>query len=422
MLDLKFIRENSDIVRQNIINKNEKTNIENLIELDEKRRLNISEAQDLKNQRNVVSKEIAELKKAKLESDDKIKAMKEVSGKIKALDDELSKIEQNIQDIQLYIPNMAHPSVPFGKTAEDNKEIRTWGTPKEQTVKMDHIEIAKQFGIIDFERAAKISGSGFAVYTGKGAKLERALLNFFLDFHTMKSGYEEVMTPFIVNRKSMIGTGQIPKLEEDMYRIENDDFYLIPTAEVPITNLHSKEIFKSGELPKKYCGYSPCFRREAGSYGKDTKGLLRVHQFNKVELVKYVEPEKSYNELEGLVMDVESVLQALELPYRVILLCTGDTSFASAMTYDIEVWSPAEKKWLEVSSCSNFESFQARRANIRYKPNHDSKPVFVHTLNGSGLATPRIMIAILENYIKGSNSILIPEVLREYCKFDNIEK
>ena len=305
MLDIKFIRENIDSVRQNIINKNEKTNIDNLIELDEKRRLNISESQDLKNQRNVVSKEIAELKKEKFEADDKIKAMKEVSGKIKALDDELSKIEQNIKDIQLYIPNMAHPSVPVGKTAEDNKEIRTWGTPKEQTVKMDHIEIAKQFGIIDFERAAKISGSGFAVYTGEGAKLERALLNFFIDFHTMKSGYEEVMTPFIVNRESMIGTGQIPKLEEDMYRIENDDFYLIPTAEVPITNLHSKEIFKSGELPKKYCGYSPCFRREAGSYGKDTKGLLRVHQFNKVELVKYVEPDKSYNELDELVMDVE---------------------------------------------------------------------------------------------------------------------
>ena len=420
MLDLKFIRENIELVRQNIVNKNEKANVDDIVTLDEKRRQNIQAAQDLKNLRNVVSKEIAEQKKAKQNADDKITAMKEVSDKIKVLDEELASIEQGILDIQIYIPNMLHSSVPIGKTAEENQVIRTWGEPKPK-IDIDHIEIAKQFGIIDFDRAAKISGSGFAVYTSLGAKLERALINFFLDYNTNVSGYKEVMTPFMVSRESMIGTGQIPKLEEDMYRIENENFYLIPTAEVPITNLHSNEILKPDELPIKYCGYSPCFRREAGSYGKDTKGLLRVHQFNKVEMVKYTKPEKSYNELEGLVSDVEKLLQLLELHYRVVLLCSGDTSFSSAKTYDLEVWSPAEQKWLEVSSCSNFESFQARRANIRFRPSHDAKPEFVHTLNGSGLATPRIMVAVIENYLKG-NEIVVPEVLRKYTGFDIIQK
>jgi seryl-tRNA synthetase len=422
MLELKFIRENVEAIRQNIINKNEKANIDSIVQLDEKRRGIIQEGQELKNQRNVVSKEIADLKKNKQPAEDKIVAMKEVSDKIKLLDDELSKIEQGIKDIQLIIPNMLHESVPVGKTVDDNIVIRTWGTPKVMTTKKDHIEISKEFGIIDFERATKISGSGFAVYTNKGAKLERSLINFFLDSHTQNSGYTEVMTPFMVSRESMTGTGQIPKLEDDMYKIEKDDFYLIPTAEVPITNLFAKEMIKIDDLPKKMCGYSPCFRREAGSYGKDTKGLLRVHQFNKVELVKYTEPEKSYDELEILVKDVEKLLQALELPYRVILLCSGDTSFSSAKTYDLEVWSPAEEKWLEVSSCSNFEDFQARRANIRYRPNHDAKPEYVHTLNGSGLATPRIMVAILENYFHEDGYILVPEVLKSYLKINKIEK
>ncbi|MFH1051825.1 MAG: serine--tRNA ligase [bacterium] len=420
MLDLKFIRENIDLVRQNIINKNEKANVDEIVQLDEKRRQNIQTAQDLKNLRNVVSKEIAELKKAKQNADDKISAMKDVSDKIKELDEQLAVIEQSILDIQRFIPNMLHSSVPIGKTAEDNIVIRTWGEPKPK-IDIDHIEIAKQFGIIDFDRATKISGSGFAVYTNLGAKLERALINFFLDHNTNISGYKEVMTPFMVNRESMIGTGQIPKLEEDMYKIENDNFYLIPTAEVPITNLHSNEILRNDDLPVKYCGYSPCFRREAGSYGKDTKGLLRVHQFNKVEMVKFVNPENSFDELEELVSDVEKLLQALGLHYRVILLCSGDTSFSSAKTYDIEVWSPAEQKWLEVSSCSNFESFQARRANIRYRPGHDLKPEFVHTLNGSGIATPRIMVALVENYYNGSE-IKIPEVLQKYTNFDSISK
>ncbi|OGU10296.1 MAG: serine--tRNA ligase, partial [Ignavibacteria bacterium GWA2_35_8] len=267
---------------------------------------------------------------------------------------------------------------------------------------------------------AKVSGSGFYFYTGKGAALERALINFMLDFHISKHGYTEIYSPFIVNKASMQGTGQIPKLAEDMYLAEKDELYLIPTAEVPLTNYYANEILSIEQLPSKFCGYSPCFRREAGSYGKETRGLQRVHQFNKVELVKIVEPEKSYNELESLVIDVEEVLQALDIPYRVILLCTGDTSFSSAKTYDIEVWSPADEKWLEVSSCSNFESFQARRAGIRYKPAPNEKPEFVHTLNGSGLATPRLMISLLENYINENGNIIIPDALKPFLKFDKI--
>ncbi|MFA6571222.1 MAG: serine--tRNA ligase, partial [Bacteroidota bacterium] len=267
----------------------------------------------------------------------------------------------------------------------------------------------------------KVSGSGFAYYTGRGATLERALINFFLESNTSR-GYKEIMTPFIVNTEAMVGTGQIPKLAEDMYLAEKDGLYLIPTAEVPITNFHSKETLKVEDLPIKYCGYSPCFRREAGSYGKDTRGLLRVHQFNKVELVKFVEPQNSYNELELLVADVEQLLKALKLTYRVILLCTGDTSFGSAKTYDLEVWSPAEQKWLEVSSCTNFEAFQAKRAGMKYKPTPNSKPEYVHTLNGSALATPRIMVAILDNYLQADGSLLVPDVLQKYCGFDRITK
>lgn len=418
MLDLKFIRENIDLVNQNIQNKNESSDANGIMELDKKRREIITEAEQLKNQRNTVSKEIAMLKKNKENADDKIKAMKEVSEKIKQLDEDARQVDEDLNAILLTIPNIAHESVPVGKSEDDNIEIRTWGSPKIEKTP-DHIEISKKLGLIDFERGAKVSGAGFAFYTGKGARLERALLNFMLDFHT-GNGYEEIMPPFIVNRNSMVGTGQIPKLEEDMYQAEKDGMYLIPTAEVPITNFHSKEMLKAEDLPIKKCGYSPCFRREAGSYGKETRGFLRVHQFNKVELVKFVEPATSYDELESIVVDVEKILQALELPYRVIVLATGDTSFASAKTYDLEVWSPGEQKWLEVSSCSNFVDFQARRAGIRYKPTSDSKPEFVHTLNGSGLATPRIMVALLENYIQDDGSLKIPEALKKYCGFDII--
>lgn len=420
MLEPKFIRENSELVAQNIRNKNEKADVGEILALDERRRAIITEVEKLKNQRNVVSKEIAVLKKDKLDADDKIAAMKDVSDKIKELDDETREIEEKQLNLLLTIPNMLHESVPVGKTADDNIEIRSWGNPITERIEKDHIQISRELGILDFERGAKVAGAGFAYYVGKGAALERALINFFLDYHTSKHNYKEMMTPFIVNREAMTGTGQIPKLAEDMYYIDKDELYLIPTAEVPITNFHSGEMLKAEDLPIYYCGYSPCFRREAGSYGKDTRGFLRVHQFNKVEMVKFSKPEDSFGELELLVKDVEDLLQALKLPYRVILLCSGDTSFSSAKTYDLEVWSPAEQKWLEVSSCSNFMDFQARRASIRFKPDPASKPLFVHTLNGSGLATPRILVALIENYYR-DGKIEIPEVLRKYCGFDIID-
>jgi seryl-tRNA synthetase len=416
---LKVIRENPESVKQNIINKNESANVDPILELDEKRRAIIQEADQLKNQRNVVSKEISQLKKNKEDASDKIVAMKEVSDRIKRLDEELKQTEEKMEELLLGIPNMLHLSVPIGKTVEDNIEIRRWGTPGK--AEKNHIELAASLGILDFERASKISGSGFAAYVGKGATLERALLSFMLDMHIMDHGYTEVFTPMIVNKKAMMGTGQIPKLADDMYHVEKDDFYLIPTSEVPITNFYANEMLKPELLPIKLTGYSACFRREAGSYGKDTRGLLRLHQFNKVEMVKFSLPEDSYKELELLVSDAESILKALGLPYRVILLCSGDTSFSSAKTYDIEVWSPAEENWLEVSSCSNFEAFQAKRANIRFKRTPQDKPEFVHTLNGSGLATSRLMVAILEHYQTPEGKVNIPEPLKPYCKFDVID-
>lgn len=415
---LKIIRENPDLVKQNIINKNESATVDPILELDEKRRAIIQEADQLKNTRNVVSKEISQLKRNKEDASEKINAMKEVSDKIKSLDEDLKQTEEEMQEHLIRIPNMLHLSVPIGKSAEDNIEIRRWGTPGK--TEKNHIELANSLGILDFERATKISGSGFAAYIGKGATLERALLSFMIDLHIINHGYTEIFTPMIVNKQSMTGTGQIPKLADDMYHVEKDDFYLIPTSEVPITNFYSNEMLKPELLPIKLCGYSACFRREAGSYGKETRGLLRLHQFNKVEMVKFSLPEDSYKELELLVSDAEAVLKALELPYRVILLASGDTSFSSAKTYDLEVWSPAEENWLEVSSCSNFEAFQAKRANIRFKRTPQDKPEFVHTLNGSGLATSRLMVAILEHYQTPEGKVIIPDALRPYCKFDVI--
>ncbi|HOK14831.1 MAG TPA: serine--tRNA ligase [Candidatus Kapabacteria bacterium] len=420
MLDLKFVRDNIELVRQNIINKNESADVTEIPRLDEKRRSVIQEVERLKNLRNVVSKEIAELKKQKQPADDKIEEMRVVSDKIKELDDELRNIEEAIQQVLIRIPNMVHESVPIGKSAEENKVVRSWGELKPQKIKKDHLQIAKELGIIDFERGAKVTGGGFAFYVGKGAKLERALINFMINYHIEHHGYTELMPPFVVNRNSMFGTGQLPKMAEDMYHDETDDIYLIPTAEVPITNYHSNEILRGEDLPIKYAGYSPCFRREAGSYGKETRGFLRVHQFNKVEMVNFTKPEESYERLEGLVGEAEAILKALGLPYRVILLCSGDTSFSSAKTYDLEAWASGEEKWLEVSSCSNFEDFQARRAQIRFKRTPDAKPEFVHTLNGSGLATSRIMVAILENYLQEDGHVLVPEVLRPFCGFDVI--
>lgn len=422
MLDLKFIRENIDAVRTNTLNKNEKGNVDAILELDEKRRAIIQEVESLKNVRNVVSKEIGELKKSGQNADDKVAAMKEVSDKIKSQDEELAAIEEEIRQIVLRLPNITDERVPVGKSADDNITVRTWGAPFIQPVKRNHIDIARELNIIDFERGAKVSGGGFAFYRGKGAKLERALINFMIDYHLEHHGYTELLPPFIVNEKSMYGTGQLPKMAEDMYFAQEDGMYLIPTAEVPITNYHYDDMLSPEDLPVKYCGYSPCFRREAGSYGKEVRGFLRVHQFNKVEMVNFSAPENSKDQLEILVSEAEDIVKALGLHYRVLLLCTGDTSFSSAMTYDIEVWSPGEEKWLEVSSCSNFTDFQARRANIRFKRTQQSKPEFVHTLNGSGLATSRIMVAMLEQYTNEDGSFTVPETLRSYTKFDTIVK
>lgn len=420
MLDLKFIRENIDLVRQNVQNKNESANVDVILEIDEQRRKIIQEVEKLKNLRNVVTKEIADLKKSGANADDKIAEMKGVSDKIKELDEDLRKTEEELNLIVTRIPNMAHETVPVGKSENDNKTVRTWSEKKIMPEKKDHIAIAKELGIIDFERGAKVSGAGFSFYVGKGAKLERALISYMLDMHIDNHGYTELMPPFLVNSASMYGTGQLPKMAEDMYHAQVDDMYLIPTAEVPLTNFHNGDMLKVEELPYKYCGYSPCFRREAGGYGKEVHGCLRVHQFNKVELVNFSLPENSYNQLEHLVTEAEDILKGLDLPYRVLLLCTGDTSFSSAKTYDLEVWAPGEEKWLEVSSCSNFEDFQARRANIRFKRRSDAKPEFVHTLNGSALATSRIMVAILENNYTAEGRVVVPEVLRKYTGFDII--
>lgn len=418
MLDINIIRENPDYVKQSIANKNSTIDIDKLLSIDENRRKIINEVETLKALRNKVTQEIAEAKKNKENAQSKIDEMRKVSANIKELDGTLSEIELEFHNLLLQIPNIADVSVPIGKSEKDNIIIKTIG--ETTTVdKPDHLEIARRLGILDFERGAKVSGSGFAFYTGKGAALERALINFFLDENTSR-GYYEMMTPFMVNEDSMRGTGQLPKMAEDMYYMQEDNMYMIPTAEVPLTNFHRDDMIPYNELNKQICGYSPCFRREAGSYGKDVRGFLRVHQFNKVELVKFTKPEDSWIELDKMVADVENLLVKLGFTYRLNQLCTGDTSFASAKTIDLEVWSEGEKNWLEVSSCSNFIDFQARRANIRFKRAADSKPEFVHTLNGSGLATPRILVALLEKYYDGEK-VNIPECLHPYLRFESIE-
>ncbi len=424
MLDLKFIRENPEKVKEGIRNKNEKDNIDEILSLDKKRRENLQKAEELKAKRNKTSQEIGKIMKAGGNADEIKAEMKNVSDEIKALDDEVRNIEENLNDLLAWTCNLPHESVPVGKSAEDNVEARKWqpeGFSFENSFKkLDHVELGKKHNILDFERGAKISGSGFPVYVGKGATLERALINYMLDVHINEHSYTEIMPPFLVNRDSMKGTGQIPKMEEDMYNCEKDDLFPIPTAEVPITNLHRGEILEDEILPINYVGYSACFRREAGSYGKDSKGFLRVHQFNKVEMVKFVKPETSYDELENLVSDAEDILKALNVPYRILTLCTGDLSFSAAKCYDIETWSPAEEKWLEASSCSNFESFQGRRANIRFRNAETKKMEFVHTLNGSGLATSRLMVSLLENNQTEDGKIIVPDVLRKYTGYDVI--
>ena len=411
MLDIKFIRNNIELVRQAISNKNEKADLDKLLEIDEQRRQLQFAFDNLKAHQNSVSALIAQKKKTGENIENELKAMTKTAEEIKALSAQLSIVNGELEKLLLTIPNIPQEDVPVGKDESANKIIKIWGEPKQFSfTPKDHLELAIQNKLLDLPRGAKISGSGFPLYTGEGARIERALINFMLEFHLQKHHYTELMAPVIVNRKTMTGTGQLPKLEEDMYRIEKDDLFLIPTAEVPVTNIFADEVLSYKDLPQKFVAYTPCFRREAGSYGKETKGLQRLHQFNKVELVHFSEPEKSAEALEQILSDAEDILQAFNLHYRVVALCTGDLSFASQKTYDLEVWAPGTGKYLEVSSVSTFGEFQARRANIRYK-DKTGKVKHLHTLNGSGVATPRLLIAIWETYQQEDGTIKLPAVL-----------
>ena len=415
MLDIKFIRENPERVKQGIEAKGEMGDVDHLLQLDEERRRIIFEVEEKKKQRNENSHLVSVYKKEGKDASAVIAKTKEISEQIKKMDHRLAGLEKEIHEALSRIPNMPHSSTPIGKDAADNVQVKSVGEPPEFDFEpLDHLQLGERLDILDFKRGGKISGSGFPVYKGLGARLERALISFMLDIHTNQHSYTEIFPPFIVNRNSMFATAQLPKLEEDMYLAEKDDLFLIPTAEVPVTNLHRDEMLDGGQLPIKYTAYSACFRREAGSYGKETRGFLRVHQFNKVELVNFVRPEESYQAHERLLTEATKILELLELPYRVLLLCSGDLSFAAAKCYDIETWSVAENKWLETSSVSNFEDFQARRANIRFKDGKGSKPQFVHTLNGSGLATSRLMVSLLEHYQTDEGTVVIPKVLRPY--------
>lgn len=414
MLDIKFIKENVDLVRNAIRDKREKANVDELVEKDNKRVEIVKELDNLRAEKNRLSKEIRGLDRNTPEFEANVKKSRDVGIKIKEMEKELRKLREEIRILSLWIPNIPHPSVPVGDKSA-NKIVREWGEKRIFTFKpKSHIDLIKDLGLIDFERGAKISGAHFPCYVGIGAKLERALVNFMLDYHIDKQGYTEMFPPFLNNRETLTGTGQLPKLEEDMYYVGKDDMFLNPTAEPPVTNFHRNEILQEDNLPIKYTAYTACFRREAGSYGKETRGLKRVHQFNKVEMVKFTKPEDSYDELESLLNNAEKILQILKIPYRVVLLSTGDMTFASSETYDIEAYAPGSDDYMEVSSVSNFEDFQARRMNIRYKSKSDGKLHFVHTLNGSGLATPRTFIAILENYQREDGKVVVPDALKPY--------
>lgn len=415
MLDLKFIRENPQKVRQGIEAKLVTVDLDRLLALDQERRTLLKEVEGFKKEKNLANDEISQLKqKGKSIGGDSLVHLKTLSQKIYEIDKKVGDIDNSLSSILINIPNLPHESVKISKDASGNQVVREWGERKRFNFKaLDHEALARRLGWLSFERGAKITGSAFPVYQGKGARLERALIQMMLDLHTKKHGYEEVGVPHLVNRTSMFGTGQLPRLEEDMYRLKDDDYFLIPTAEVPVTNLHRDEVLAEKDLPRKYVCYTPCFRREAGSYGKDTKGLSRVHQFDKVELVKFVKPDEGLAELESLVKDAEAVLQLLEIPYRVVHLCSAELSFAGAKGYDLEAWAPVTERWFEVSSCTWFGDFQARRMNIRYRPAHGGeKSEWVHTLNGSGVALARTLLCLLENFQTASGEIDFPKALR----------
>jgi len=414
MLDLKLIRTNPEKVKEALNKRREKIDLEEVLLLDQKRRELLMDVGNLKETRNKVNEEIGRLRKEKVDVQEKILAMREVSNKIKELDNQIREVEERINKILLEMPNLPHESVPVGEDEKGNKEVRRWGKPREfDFIPSPHWDIGEALDILDFGRGAKVASARFTVLKGRGARLERALINFMLDLHTKEHNYQEIFPPFLVNAVTMTGTGQLPKFEGDLFKCENG-LYLVPTAEVPLTNLHQQEILNEEDLPLYYTAYTACFRKEAGSYGQDVRGLIRQHQFNKVELVKICRPEDSYQELETLTQDAEEVLKRLELPYRVVVLCTGDMGFSSAKTYDIEVWLPAQGRFREISSCSNCEDFQARRAMIRYRSKDKERVNFVHTLNGSGLAVGRTLVAILENFQQKDGSIAIPDALRPY--------
>ncbi len=414
MLDIKFIRENPEAVKKCLLQRLMELDVDKLLALDRERRKLLLEAEELKHKRNAVSKEIGILKKQGEDVAEKVADMKAVSKSVHLLDKKLRESNDELNDLLIRVPNIPHESVPVGPDARAMELVREGGEKRNFDFRpRSHWEIATDLGLVDLERAPRVVGSNFVLFKDKGALLERALINFMLDVHTAEHGYTEISPPFLSNRESMMGTGQLPLLEEDMYLIEADDLFLIPTGEVSITNIHREEILEVDRLPVRYVGYTPCFRREAGSYGKETRGLIRVHQFDKVELVRFVEPSSSYEALESILSEAESIVQRLGLPYRIMALPTGELSFASAKCYDVEVWAPGHDGWLEVSSCSNFEAFQARRANIRYRDG-SGKVNFVHTLNGSGIALPRTVVAILENYQEPDGSVTVPEVLRPY--------
>jgi seryl-tRNA synthetase len=421
MLDPRFVRENIDIVKISLNSRNYKLTLDDFLKFEEDRRSLQREADELKNKRNAASEEIGKMRSQKKDASSLIEEMKGVSDTIKEFDDKIKALEEKIEEFLLNVPNIPHESVPVGKDENENIELRKWGEPRQFDFEpLNHWDIGEMLGIIDFERAVKIAGARFSLTKGYGAKLERSLMNFMLDLNTSK-GYKEVLPPIIVNRDSMRGTGQLPKFEMELFKIVDPEFYLIPTAEVPVTNIHRNEILNEKELPIYYTAYTPCFRREAGSYGKDVRGLIRQHQFNKVELVKFVKPEDSFNELELLTANAEDILQKLGLPYRVVALCTGDIGFSAAKTYDLEVWLPGQQKYREISSCSNFTDYQARRANIRFRREGKKGTEFVHTLNGSGLAIGRTLVAVLENYQQKDGSVIVPEALRTYMGVEVIK-